>query len=635
MELRLRYYQKAAIEAVAEHFRRKGSNPCIEIPTGGGKSPVIAVLAGELAREGNRVLILAHRKELLEQMADKFRKWEPAVDIGIYSAGLNLRELGNQVILAGIQSVYKRGIKLSEFGKIDFLIVDECHLIPPSSEMSGGMFRKLIDDLTSCNPNLGVIGFTATPYRLGSGLVCGPKNVLNEICYSVGVRELVNKGYLCPLVSRAGKNEMDFSSLKIEHGEFASRAVEELYDVPSVVRSAVAEILLYGKNRNSCLIFCSSVKHAKSVFECLRSCTEERCELVTGETKSEERGKILQLFSGGGQVNLLGEKEKPVKYLLNVDVLTTGFDAPNIDFIVLLRPTASPGLYYQMVGRGFRIHESKKDCLIADFGGNIQRHGPVDDITIKKEHKRSEKSKVKTCPHCLAIIETTAMQCPFCFFHFEEETLTGVECPFCKQINSTKNLYCFSCGKKFPVTATHSGESEKTHSVYLEELDNRDWTEKVVATEIYLHQSKKEPEEQFLRISYRLESGITVSEFLNFDAPRETWKRKAAALWWVRRSRYKPVPASSIEAEELLQLGVASEAVTVRYRPATPLEKYPKLLEVYCGEKPEISVEIDPGVRHCKDCQLFSDGVCYLREGEIDCFQPICDKFADRKEIPF
>ena len=234
----LRPYQQAAIDAVYQHLRVRDDNPCAVIPTAGGKTPIMATICQDAVVQWNgRVLILAHVKELLEQTADKLHTVCPEVDFGIYSAGLNRRDTNNPVIVAGIQSVYRRACELESF---DLIMVDEAHLIPFEGD---GMYRQFLADAKTVNPNLRVIGFTATPFRLKSGTICTPDGFLNHVCYEVGVRELIRDGFLCPLVTKAGRSKADTTDLHIRGGEFVPDEVESLMDQESLVEPPAIEII--------------------------------------------------------------------------------------------------------------------------------------------------------------------------------------------------------------------------------------------------------------------------------------------------------------------------------------------------------------------------------------------------------
>ena len=407
----LRPYQVEAVNAVYDHLRSRDDNPCVVLPTASGKTPVAATICRDAVQQwGGRVLILAHVKELLEQAVDKLHAMAPDLwnQIGVYSAGLKSRDTEHSIIVAGIQSVYRRAAELDPFALI---LIDEAHLITPGTSGGGGgegMYRTFLADAKVVNPNVRLIGLTATPYRMSTGLICGPDNLLNHVCYDVGVRELIVQGYLCPLKSKAGKRKVDTSSLHIRGGEFIAGEVEALMDDDALVSAACREFVeqTTAGQRHSVLIFAAGVQHAMHVQRALGELGQE-CGFVCGETLPFERDETLRRFKGGG-----------LRYLVNVNVLTTGFDAPNIDCVVLLRPTNSPGLYCQSVGRGFRLHPSKTDSLVLDFGGNILRHGPVDAMQIDNRERSSGEAPAKECPECHEVIHAAYSVCPECGYEF-------------------------------------------------------------------------------------------------------------------------------------------------------------------------------------------------------------------------
>lgn len=258
--LTLRPYQQEAVAAVYQHLRERADNPCVVIPTGGGKTPVMATICRDAVLTwSGRVLIVAHVKELLEQSADKLRVVCPEVQFGIYSASLKRRETQAPVIVAGIQSIYKRACELGAF---DLILVDEAHLIPREGE---GMYQQFLAEAKVVNPHVRVIGLTATPYRLKSGMICTPDHFLNHICYEVGVRELIVQGYLSPLITKAGLTRVDTSSLHIRGGEFVATEVEDLMDQDELVEAACREVVEYTTHRRSVLIFATGIKHGHHV----------------------------------------------------------------------------------------------------------------------------------------------------------------------------------------------------------------------------------------------------------------------------------------------------------------------------------------------------------------------------------
>ena len=248
--MELRPYQAEAVEAVYNHLRTKDNNPCIVLPTGTGKSVVIAkIVSDAVSQWGGRALILAHVKELLEQNAGKVKALCPEIPIGIFSAGLKSRDTDEPVIVAGIQSVYE---KACDLGAFDLIIVDEAHLIAPDGD---GMYRTFLKDMKVINPKVRVIGLTATPFRLKGGLICQPENILNEICYEAGLKEMIAQGYLSPLISKSGRTVAKLDGLHVRGGEFINAEVEAAMDKDDLVTSACREIVELTRDRKSFLIF--------------------------------------------------------------------------------------------------------------------------------------------------------------------------------------------------------------------------------------------------------------------------------------------------------------------------------------------------------------------------------------------
>lgn len=396
-----RYYQKEAVESVWQHLNNKSGNPCIVIPTAGGKSYVMGSIANTVVNDfGGRVMLLAHVKELLQQNQKACAQVNPnlAMRTGIYSAGLKSREYKDDIVVAGIQSAYKDATK---FGKRDLIIVDEAHLIAPKVS---GMYMRFLSDAYKVNPNIRVVGLTATPYRMKGGMICGPDNMLNEVCYDISVKRLIDDGFLSKMITKATADPVDFSSVRTLGGEFDRRQVSEIIEEGGLVEQSCQEIYGYTKERNSVILFCHSVEHSHEVARTLERITNDRVAEVYGDTHADERRETLTAFKAGS-----------IKYLCNVGVLTTGFDAPNIDCVVLLMPTKSPGKYYQCVGRGFRIHPGKGDCLVLDYGGNIMRHGPVDAMQINDKAKtKTGQAPARTCPDCQTVVHISVGICPEC-----------------------------------------------------------------------------------------------------------------------------------------------------------------------------------------------------------------------------
>jgi DNA repair protein RadD len=338
-------------------------------------------------------MVLAHRKELLEQNAEKIKSLLPlGITCGLFSAGLRRFAMDDHVICAGIQSVYKRA---ADFGRRHLIIIDETHLVPDDND---GMYRKFIGDLGELNPRLKIIGLTATPYRTSTGTICGADKLFNGVCYSAKIPNLIAGNYLCPVTTEITKEIYDTSKLHTRAGEFIASEVETLFDDDGKTREACEEIIIKCYGRKSILIFSSGVQHAEHIAKIIEANTGEKCGIVTGNTIPLERSATLAAF-----------KAQQLRWLVNVDVLTTGFDAPCIDAIAVLRATQSPGLFAQICGRGFRLHPSKQDCLVVDYGNNIKRHGPIDSDSYGQKNFSAPRENLesnqpgegkKQCPAC-------------------------------------------------------------------------------------------------------------------------------------------------------------------------------------------------------------------------------------------
>ena len=402
--LTLRPYQQAAIASIYDYFQTHKGNPLVILPTAAGKSLVAAAfIEGVLkAWPDQRILIVTHVRELIAQnYAEMIGLW-PEAPAGIYSAGLGKREAQARILFAGIQSIHRRA---QEVGHTDLVLIDEAHLIPGNSST---MYRRFLDGLMRINPALKVIGLTATPFRLDSGMLHEGKNALfTDIAYEAPVRDLIDGGYLSPLVSKQPTTRLDVSKVGTRAGDFIQRDLAAAVDQEAITRAAVTEIIEHGRDRKSWLAFCSGVEHARHVAEefARQGIT---CRTIFGDTPKDERDAIIVAFKRG-----------EIRALASMGVLTTGFNAPAVDLIALLRPTKSAGLYVQMVGRGTRLAPGKENCLVLDFAGNVRRHGPIDLVRPKRPGDAAAgKAPTKVCPECESIIALSATECPDCGYEF-------------------------------------------------------------------------------------------------------------------------------------------------------------------------------------------------------------------------
>jgi DNA repair protein RadD len=402
----LRDYQRRAIDSVYEWFaKNKNGNPCLVLPTGSGKSHVVACLCKEAlqAWPETRILMLSHVKEILEQNAEKMRLHWRGAPMGIYSAGLGRKQLGEPITFAGIQSIRKRA---EQVGHIDLCIIDECHLVSHKDE---GGYREFLGKLKEINPSLRVIGLTATPYRLGHGMITDAPALFHDLINPVTIEELVHKGYLSTLRSKVTKAALDTSGVHKRGGEFIESELQAAVDTDENNLRVVREVIDLAGDRKAWLFFCAGVHHAENVAEVLQA-HGVAAACVTGATPKAERNRLLSEFKAGR-----------LRALTNANVLTTGFDYPDIDLIAMLRPTMSASLYVQMAGRGMRVKSHTDHCLVLDFAGVVQTHGPITAVEPpKRKGEGNGEAPVKVCEACNELVYISAKECPTCGELFPE-----------------------------------------------------------------------------------------------------------------------------------------------------------------------------------------------------------------------
>ena len=397
----LRDYQSRALSMLYEWFGKNATgHPVLNMPGGSGKSVVIASLAKDALQNWpeTRILMLVHSKELILQNADKLRKLWPGAPLGIYSASVGKRELGEPITYAGIGSVAKRA---NQIGHADLCIIDEVHAV---STAESGIYRKLIADLLAINPAMRIIGLSASPYRLGQGLITeGPTAIFSEILEPVSIEELVSKGHLVPLRSKSTSHKLETDGLHKRQGEYIAAEMEAKFNTEDNNSAVVKEIIEKAGNRAHWLIFCSGVAHSEDMAKCLCSVGIVAESLDATHSKAERERKLANFESG------------KLRALCNVGILTTGYDFPALDCIVFLRSTMSPGLYLQMAVRGMRPDFGKTNCLVLDFAGVVAQHGPVTNVQPPKKKGDGEgEAPVKVCDVCHEIVHISAHTCPNC-----------------------------------------------------------------------------------------------------------------------------------------------------------------------------------------------------------------------------
>ena len=384
----LRSYQQEAVDSTLNYFRKRRNPAVIVLPTGAGKSLVIAELA-KIAK--GRVLVLAHVKELVEQNHLKYESY--GLQAGIYSAGLNQKDSEQKVIFGSIQSVAKA--KDAFFRDFTLVVIDECHRISlePDSQ-----YAKVITQLKLNNPRICILGLTATPYRLGLGWIYNyalrgevktkDLRFFKHCIYELPLEYMIRNKYLTPPVKvDIPVTSYDFSELREGSNAYTMAQLEEALHkqrrlTPLIIKNIID--ITESDQRQGVMLFSSTVKHAQEIMDHL---PPGQARLVVGTTELSERDQIVNDF-----------KQKAFKYLVNVSVLTTGFDAAHVDVIAILRPTESISLYQQIIGRGLRLDTDKQDCLVLDYTG--MGHSIFSPEIGEKKTETDSVAVQVPCPEC-------------------------------------------------------------------------------------------------------------------------------------------------------------------------------------------------------------------------------------------
>jgi len=503
--MQLRPYQLAARESLREAFRNGIMRPLVCLPTGSGKSAVIGSLLTELMTVcplTDRFVVAVHTQELVVQLAETFERISGR-KASIYSSSLKRKQIGNANFVQ-IQSVFK---KAHLFGPCKLVVIDECDRIPVLGE---GQYRNFLRELAIINPNMRLAGFTATPYRTGSGLCFGPGMPFDELVYDANIRELIDGGFLSPLASKNG-GAPDLSQVHMRAGDYVPAELELCMSSEDKVRHAVTEIIRYGQDRKKWLIFASGLKHA----ELLR-------------LEFERQGFLIPVIEGNmgdatRKLYITDFRMGPLRGLINVNVLSIGFDSPNVDLVALLRPTKSPALYYQQIGRGLRTCEGKVNCLILDMSGNIYFHGPIDTLNDRVKTKKSRDelgvAPVKTCDQCQEICAAGCRKCP-------------------------------SCGNEFPPLEIAKHEARAADVSPLSEVTTLDVTSVVY----HAHPSKDQTKPDTIKITYHC--GLTRA--------CEWWSLDRLANAYARSKSLLQLMQTPIRADSLLRIAVVGDSIHVR-----------------------------------------------------------------------
>jgi DNA repair protein RadD len=519
--MKLRDYQVQCVNSILNYFEQGGKgNPIAALPTGTGKSPCIAGLIQKVLFQypNQRILKLTHVKELIVQNYEKLLAVWPTAPAGIFSSGLKRWDSGYPIIYAGIATAIN---DVEAFGRIDLIIIDECHLVSPRETTQ---YRVFIDRLKIKNPFLKVIGFTATPYRAGQGLLTEPGGLFTDICFDMTTLKafnwLLSEGYLCRLIPRQPTLELDVEGVPVQHGEYNLNELQKAVDKEEITYAALKEALDLASDRGCWLIFASGIKHAVNITSMLESLgVSATC--VHSKMPGLERDQRIADYKAG-----------VYKVMVNNGILTTGFDHPAIDVIVVLRPTLSTVLWVQMLGRGTRpsyavgndlstsegrkraINSSQKqNCLVLDFAGNTRKLGPINDPVLpKKKKKGSGTAPVRICESCGVYCHASLTHCPECFYEFPRAIKFGT-------VAATDDLI--------------KGEVETPK------------IESYKISKVVYSTHKKEGRPDSLKVSYYCSFNL-FQEWICFE--HTGFARRKAEKWWQERATDEPPPDTITEA---------------------------------------------------------------------------------------
>lgn len=414
-EIVMRWYQDGAVDALEEDVQDPKCHPVAVIPTGGGKTFVICEFVNRVLTRNpyGKVLVLSHVKKILSQDYNALDKYFGGFGIGMYSASFKSREV-KQITVAGIQSVHRKAALFKDY---DIIIIDECHLV---TIRETGMYRKFLSQIKA-----NYVGLTATHFRLGHGYIHrGEGALFNKISYDLSSPEnyarLVSEGFLCRLVSKGTLMRMDTTKTKIRAGDFAVNALSDQFDREAITKEAVKEIVQFGENYRKWLTFAIDIPHAEHITQEFKNLGVSA--VCVHSKMSGDFDDALDAFEAG-------------KYRVgvSVDMLTTGVDIPAIDLIALLRPTKSPVIHVQTIGRGGRPYTcdeyTKDHTLVLDFAGNTARLGPIDNVQIKVKGDKIGPGEpiMKECPSCQGLWHPTVKVCDYCghVFQFKQKLQTS------------------------------------------------------------------------------------------------------------------------------------------------------------------------------------------------------------------
>ncbi|MEZ9576111.1 MULTISPECIES: DEAD/DEAH box helicase [unclassified Vibrio] len=537
----LRPYQADSVKSVIHYFRKHQTPAVLVLPTGAGKSLVIAELA-RLAK--GRVLVLAHVKELVEQNHEKYEGY--GLKGSIFSAGLGRKETDQQVVFASVQSVVRNLDSFSN--QFSLLVIDECHRVPDEKTSS---YQKVITHLCENNSGIKVLGLTATPYRLGMGWIyqyhtrgqvrSDEPRFFRDCIFELPIRYLLDEGFLTPArMIDAPVLSYDFSQLKpASTGRYKEAELDMVIEQSKrATPQIVDQIIHLAQDKLGIMVFAATVRHAQEILSLL---PEGEASIVIGDTPTLERDQIISDF-----------KERKIKFLVNVSVLTTGFDAPHVDLIAILRPTESISLYQQIVGRGLRLSPGKKECLVLDYAGNsYDLYQP--EVGDPKPDSDSEIITIP-CPACGFnnnfwgkldsngfLLEHFGRKCQGYFT--DEDTGEREHCNY-----RFRAKYCGECGADNDIAARICHECDATlvdPDKKLKEALNLKDALVFECLEMDLNVLKDEKGKSQLKVTYRGENQAQVHEFWSLTSKKQKQNFKDQFVRPHLADRHRPFEEAS------------------------------------------------------------------------------------------
>lgn len=537
-----REYQDEVFDAVFDHLFNHAGNGVVAAPGGVGKSHIMNRIIKHLVTKwpGTRVMSIVHDAKVIQQNCDAMLKFWPTAPTGIYSSGLKSRNTLQPIIYAGIQSVAKRA---SEFGKLNIIIIDECDLVSPKEET---LYQKFINAVIAFNPDARVLGFTATPYRMGTGCLTNSDlwdRIIIDLTATDRFNWFVDNGYLSPLVTKRSCVEIDVTNIAMKGGEFDQHDMQDASDTDELNQAVVDECIRYGADRKHWLVFSSGVKHGHKIAKLFNSKGVPAI-MLSGEDSMDDRLKGEAAFRAG-----------KYRCLVNCGLYGRGWDFPDLDMLAWARATQSVALWVQGCVRLTRTSPGKVNGMVLDFAGNTRRLGPVNAPIVPTARRKGDQVKgeapVKECPECHSYLHTRTVICP-------------------------------DCGFVFPPPKT----IEKTASSA--EITVRSKSAEPLVEEFHVLGIRYKPtlsknNNYYLKITYSAGTAH-FNEHLFFDSAN-AFQQKKLKTWWTYRGGLLPIPGGTDEAAERAQNELKAPTI-IR---VDVNKKYPEVV----GASFDVDVELD------------------------------------------